>query len=82
MTEKDDIFRRFGGSHTALSSYQATKGLFGHEIASLQRRHGSIESGASMRSIKFRVRSIKFCVRTSFAFDGLAHSIPGACREN
>ena len=33
MTEKDDIFRRFGGSHTALSSYQATEGLFGHEIA-------------------------------------------------
>ena len=36
MTEKDDIFRRFGGSHAALSSCQATEGLFGHEIASVR----------------------------------------------
>ena len=36
---------------------------------------GSIEFDASKRSIKFRVRS-------SFAFDGLARSIPGACRDN
>ena len=32
MTEKDDIFCRFGGGYTALSSYQATEGLFVHEI--------------------------------------------------
>ena len=33
MTEKDDFSRRFGDNHSALSSYQATEGVFGHAIA-------------------------------------------------
>ena len=59
---------------TAILSYQAIEGLFVHvgilQFSLVSTAGGSIEFGASKHSIKFRIRS-------TFALDGLAHSIPG-----
>ena len=89
MTEKDDfsavlaaVTLRFGLTKLlrVFSSMKLRNFCFYFEVFSrvlqfslLATVGGSIEFDASKRSIKFRVRS-------SFAFDGLVHSIPDAER--